>query len=168
MLLDIKLSTNFSICALPVAIKGYSTAAGIFAKIDDVLCSHKIPWSNCIVLSVDNTSVNLGVRNSLKVMTTAKHGGIYVFGCPCHILHNNAAKACTAFSKSVAEFDMQDLCVDTYYWFQYSRQSKAGLEEFCTFCDTEYKQVIRYCSTRWLSLETAISRLLRLAIFVRQ
>jgi hypothetical protein len=141
--------------------KGCGTALGIFGKMDEVLTTHSIPWDNCVALSVDNTSVNLGVRNSLKVHTCKKHSGIYVFGCPCHILHNCASKAGTAFGNSTG-FDVQDLCVDAFYWFEYSTNRKGGLESFCIFCDTEYKQVIKYCSTRWLSLESSITRLLRM------
>jgi hypothetical protein len=114
--------------------------------MDEVLTTHSIPWDNCVALSVDNTSVNLGVRNSLKVHTCKKHSGIYVFGCPCHILHNCASKAGKAFGNSTG-FDVQDLCVDAFYWFEYSTNRKGGLQSFCIFCDTEYKQVIKYCST---------------------
>jgi hypothetical protein len=33
------------------------------------------------------------------------------------------------------------------------------LKEFCTFVDTEYKQVLD-CKTRWLSLEPAVDRVI--------
>ena len=140
--------------------KDCGTAKGIFAKMDEVLVRNEVPWMNCIALSVDNTSVNLGVRNSLQVHSTNKHKGIYVLGCPCHIVHNNAAKAGKAFAN--IGFDIQDLCVDTFYWFEYSTKRKAGLGDFCNFCDTEYRHVVKFCSTRWLSLESAVTRLLRL------
>ena len=36
------------------------------------------------------------------------------------------------------------------------------LESFCQFRDQEYKRIIKYISTRWLSLEAAVARALRL------
>ncbi len=46
------------------------TAAAIFEKIDSILGNHEIPWNYCIGFGVDNTSVNLGIRNS--IMTRVK------------------------------------------------------------------------------------------------
>ena len=34
--------------------------------------------------------------------------------------------------------------------------------EFCTFCDTSYMETLLHVSTRWLSLEMVVSRILRL------
>ena len=46
------------------------TASAIFAKIAETLQKHHIPWEHCIGVSTDNTSVNLGIRNS--IMTRVK------------------------------------------------------------------------------------------------
>ena len=42
------------------------TAATIFQKIDDDLIKLQLPWKNCVDFSLDNTSANLGVLNSIK------------------------------------------------------------------------------------------------------
>jgi len=34
--------------------------------------------------------------------------------------------------------------------------------EFCAFCDVEYREAIKHCSTRWLSLSKAVQRILSL------
>ena len=114
-------------------------------------------------LSVDNTSVNLGTRNSLSSRIRKKNPQVYVIGCPCHILHNTSSKAAAALA-STTGFDVEDLAVDVSYWFDKSTKRKAGLEEFCIFCDTTYKEVIAHVSTRWLSLEQAINRILELYV----
>ena len=73
------------------------TAAKIFEAMDDALKSRDIPWGNCIGLSVDNTSVNMGRHNSIRSRVLQKNSSMYVMGCPCHIVHNTAQKAGNAF-----------------------------------------------------------------------
>ena len=67
--------------------------------MDQVLQANGIPWSNCVGTSVDNTSVNMGVRNSIRSRALAQNSAIYFMGCPCHIVHNTCMKASEEFSK---------------------------------------------------------------------
>ncbi|KAL5019174.1 hypothetical protein ScPMuIL_004896 [Solemya velum] len=62
-----------------------ATAAAIFDKIDEKITGFEIPWSNCVAFGVDNTSVNLGNRNSIKTRALQKNGSCYFMGCPCHL-----------------------------------------------------------------------------------
>ena len=75
---------------------GSATAASIFEAMDGALQSREIPWGNCVGISVDNTSVNMGKHNSILTRATQKNKSIYMMGCPCHILHNIARKAADA------------------------------------------------------------------------
>lgn len=72
-------------------------AEAIFEAMDGALTSREIPWQNCIGLSVDNTSVNIGRHNSIKSRLLQKNSSVYVMGCPCHIIHNTAQKASQVF-----------------------------------------------------------------------
>ena len=74
-----------------------STAEGIFTKMQATLEKHDISWMNCVGLSVDNASVNMGCRNSVKTRIQEVNPAIYVMGCPCHIVHNIAGKASNSF-----------------------------------------------------------------------
>ena len=76
-----------------------TTAAAIFAKMDEVLQDNEVKWRNCIGVSVDNTSVNLGKRNSILTRVKEKNPAIYFMGCPCHILHNTCMKAEEKFNQ---------------------------------------------------------------------
>ena len=58
-------------------------------------------------------------------------------------------------------FDVEDIFVDLYYWFDKSTKQKNQLSEFCDFCDVKYREVIKHVSTRWLSLELAVERALK-------
>ena len=78
-------------------------------------------------------------------------------GCPCHLIHNIACKASEAFCDT-SKFSLEDMGVDTYYYFDKSTKQKSLLVEFADFLDVEYRQVIKHVNTRWLSLETAVRR----------
>ena len=107
---------------------------------------------------VDNTSVNVGLRHSIMPHVQQKNAECYFMGCPCHLVHNIAGHASEALQKS-AGFDIEDFCVDVFYWFDKSTKRKGILREFCSFCDSDYREVVRYVSVRWLSLEKAVYRI---------
>ena len=51
--------------------------------------------------------------------------------------------------------------IDIYYFFDKSTKQKAGLADYCTFCDVEFRKILKHVNTRWLSLEAAVSRTLQ-------
>ncbi len=134
-----------------------ATAHSIFEKIDSVLISHDISWSSCVGFGVDNTNVNLGSKNSIMTRVKDKNEACYFMGCPCHLLHNIACKASDAFS-DVTDFNLEEMCIDIYYYFDKSSKRKSLLGEFADFCEVEYRQIVKHVNTRWLSLETAVRR----------
>lgn len=79
--------------------EGCGTAATIFSKMDSVLKGHSIPWQNCIALSVDNASVNMGDRNSIKSRVMKENPSVFIIGCPCHLVHNSASAAGAVYSE---------------------------------------------------------------------
>ena len=84
-------------------------------------------------------------------------------GCLCHLVHNIASHASAALQKE-SGVDVEDVCVDVFYWFD--KALNGILEDFCDFCDSRYREVIRYVSVRWLSLEQAINRILLLYVYL--
>ena len=60
-----------------------------------------------------------------------------------------------------AILEVEELAIDLYYWFDKSTKRKNGLLSYCTFCDQEYRAIVRHVTTRWLSLEIAIERILK-------
>ena len=73
-------------------------------------------------------------------------------GYVCHILHNGTCKDGSLFS-NITSFDIENHCVNLYQWFDKSSKSKNVLSEYFEFCNMEYSEVIKFVSTRWLSLE---------------
>ncbi len=50
--------------------------------------------------------------------------------------------------------------IDTYYYFDKSTKRKNGLSDYYSFCNVEFRQILKHINTRWLSLESAVSRVL--------
>lgn len=65
----------------------------------EVLHANGISWDNCIGISVDNTSVNLGRRNSIFTRVKEANPDVYFMGCPCHIVHNICLKSAAKFTQ---------------------------------------------------------------------
>ncbi|CAB4036850.1 PREDICTED: uncharacterized protein LOC107326933 [Paramuricea clavata] len=148
---------------LDMCTSSSATAEGIFTVIDEKLtkfleCAQ--PWNLCTSVGVDNTSVNIGIRNSLKTRVLTRNPAIYFNGCPCHIIHNAAQKAAESFMECCG-FDVEEFTIDLFYWFDKSTKRKNGLRDYCTFCDHKYRAVVKHVSTRWLSLELAVQRSLK-------
>ena len=145
---------------LDMCLTSSSTAESIYVKINDILNLYDIDWKMCIAFGVDNTNVNVGRRNSIRTRVHQENEFIYFVGCPCHMVHNTACKAAEVFQRETG-FDVEDMLVDLYYWFDKSTKRKNELYEFCDFCNIEYRQVVKHVSTRWLSLEYAVDRTLQ-------
>lgn len=61
----------------------------------------------------------------------------------------------------VTRFDVEDLVVDNFYYFDKSTKRKNELADYCAFCDVQFRQILKHVSTRWLSLELAVTRTLQ-------
>ena len=75
------------------------------AKLSDLLSCIN-PWAMCTSVGVDNTSVNIGIRNSLKSRIHQRNSAIYFNGCPRHVLHNAAQKGGNTFA-TYCKFDAE-------------------------------------------------------------
>ena len=57
----------------------------------------------------------------------------------------------------MTRFNIEEMVIDIYYWFDKSTKRKANLAEYCTFCDTNYREIVKHGD----SLERAVSRVLQ-------
>ena len=69
---------------LAMCLTSASTAESIYTKISDTMTKFDVRWENCVAFSVDNTSVNLGRRNSIKTRVHQQNPSTYFMGCPSH------------------------------------------------------------------------------------
>ena len=61
----------------------------------------------------------------------------------------------------MTKFDVEELMIDNYYHLDKSSKRKNQFAGFCSFCDVEYRKILKHVNTRWLSLQLAITRTLQ-------
>ena len=102
----------------------------------------------------------VGTCNSVGSRFSEKNPNVFIGGCPCHLADIAASNANDAFSKCIG-LNIEDVCVDCYYWFGKSTKHKGKLLKYFDFCDQEYQAVLKRLSVRWLSLEKCAVRVLK-------
>lgn len=88
-------------------------------------------------MGVDNINVNIGVYDFIKSRVLGKEFNVFVVGCLCYMLYNVVVKGVIVFV-DVIGFDLEDYCVDLFYWFDKFIKRKGILKEYCEFCDIDY------------------------------
>ena len=149
-----KVATRF----LDAPVVNIATGETLFQALDSVLQVRAIPWINVIGFASDSASVMVGKRNSVLSRVIQKQGDVFSLGCVCHL-----AALCAAVALKVLPLSIDQLLIDIYYHFKHSSKR---CEEFSIvlkdFDSIAPARVLKHCSTRWLSLERAVNRLLQL------
>ena len=147
-----KVATRF----LDAPVCNIATGETLFNALASVLETRNIPWKNVIGFASDSASVMVGKRNSVLSRVIIQQPNVFSMGCVCHLA---ALYAATGLKKLPLSID--DLLIDVYYHF---KNSSKRCEEFSIilqeFDGIAPVRVLKHCSTRWLSLERAIKRLL--------
>lgn len=76
--------------------------------------------------------------------------------CHAHIVHNTVKHALDQLT-----VDVENVVLKVYGFFSTSAKRRESLKEFCRFCDVEFQEILRHVTTRWLSLNPAITRLMQ-------
>jgi len=113
----------------------YGSSLAMFSKIDSVLERFNIPCNHCVGFGVDNASVNLCLCHSIITHLKEKNA-CYFMDSPRHLVRNIACHASKALQMT-SGFDVEDLCIYVFYWFDKSKKHKGILREFCDFCDSD-------------------------------
>lgn len=164
----------------PLVIQ-YFTKTGIHVKLlklgnlkgetSDIISSfciqtlkdQKFDLNKCIAFCGDNANVNFGGRERLgrnNVFTKLKAElgtNIEGIGCPAHILNNTLQTAADQLS-----CDIDQIVFKIFSYFAIYTVRTERLKEFCDYVSLEYKTLLSYSKTRWLSLVPAIERILKL------
>ena len=118
--------------------------------------SRDIPWSNVIGYASDTASVMVGRNNSVLSRIKQKNPDVFSLGCTCHL----AAICATAGLKKLP-VSIDNLLIDIYYHFKYSAKRWSEYADIeAEFEDIKPLKFLKHCTTRWLSLERCIRRLI--------
>ena len=140
---------DMPVCNIP-------SAENLFKTIQSSMQKFEIPWENLKGYSSVNANVMVGKRNSvLSRVREATNNQVFDLGCVSHV----ANLATNALIKEIPQ-PVEDLLIDTYYYLEKSSKRKEELKEFQEFTETPVEIILKHVSTRWLSLERCVKRML--------
>ena len=96
-------------------------------------------WSNCVSLSIDNTNTIIGRNDSVASHFLERNPEMFIAGCPCHLSHIAASHTNDAFS-DVLGLNVEDVCVDCFYWFKNVQSEKESCLSTLSFVIRNIKQ----------------------------
>ena len=130
----------------------------LIRKLSEFEISQKI-----VCLSADNTNTNFGGvarkgrNNVFARLNSALDTDLIGSGCIAHIINN-----CMKRSADSLPVDLEVVLIKIFGYFQHYTVRVTKLKEFCESIDVEYKNVLSYCGTRWLSLLPSLERILQI------
>lgn len=126
--------------------------------------SHKYSLLNKIIaFGGDNTNTNFGgaarrgTGNIFVKLSTQLGHKIVGVGCSAHVVHN-----CIQAGADSLPVDVAQIVNKIYQYFHIYTVRVERLKTFCDMVETEYKQILGHCNTRWLLLLPAIERILNM------
>ena len=131
------------------------SAEGVYVGLKQTLERFQVPFSNLISFTSDTCNIMKGCRNGVIAKLRESQSSIIDVYCICHLLN-----LCVKSAMKTLPLKVDDLMVDVFYYFRNSVKRVTALQEYATFCDSEYKTVLKHSETRWLSLRRAVVRML--------
>nr|XP_014344257.1 PREDICTED: uncharacterized protein LOC106703586 [Latimeria chalumnae] len=131
-------------------------ANGIVKCITNSLENVGLSLDHVSAFSAGNTNVNYGVHNSVYTDLHKKHENLLQGNCHAHIVHNAVRHALNKLS-----VDIENVVLKVYGFFSVSANRRESLKEFFDFLNVQWREILQHVTTRWLSLNPAISRMLQ-------
>ena len=91
-----------------------------------------------VSVGLDNTNINMGIRNSFKTRIVSENAQTFIACCNCHLAHLAAGKGGDAYA-AITKFDCEDHQVDLYYFFKRSARREGILKEYMDFVGCEWE-----------------------------
>ncbi|XP_072397957.1 zinc finger protein 862-like [Diabrotica undecimpunctata] len=131
-------------------------AEDLYKEVTNFFNKKKIPYQrNLIGFASDGANVMVGKHNSVVSRLKADVPNVYVIKCICHSFHLCASYACLKLPRGI-----EDLARDIYTYFSNSPKRVETLKEFQHFCNVKIHKMLHPAQTRWLSVESVVSRIL--------
>lgn len=130
---------------------------GIVSAIKKTLKRFDLRLENLMGIGTDNASVMVGVNNGVYVKLKEELPHLILVRCLCHSLQLAVSAAAKEFLPKNLEF----LIRETYDWFSRSSSRQSLYKELYKTINDGQKplKIVQVCQTRWLSIESAVSRI---------
>ena len=143
---------------LGIPVCNIATAETLFQALAKELEERDIPWGNIVGFASDSASVMVGKRNSVLSRLLQKQPKAFSMACVCHLAALGAAAGL-----KVLPISIDQLLIDIFYHFKHSSKRWQEFADVLEdFEDIAPMRILKHCTTRWLSLQRATSRLLDL------
>lgn len=132
-------------------------AEGIVSAIKRTLKHFDLRIENLMGIGTDNASVMVGVNNGVFSRLKQEIPHLVLVRCLCHSLQLAVSAAAKEFLPRNLEF----LIRETYDWFARSSSRQVIYKELYKSINDGQKplKIVQACQTRWLSIESAVSRI---------
>ena len=140
------------------------SSENIVSAIDNCLCEDEIPWTNVLQVMSDSPNVMRGHKNGVIVRIKKNFAPniLDIGGCSLHHIANAVSYATASLGD-----DIENVAVDIHSFFKH----RSGLcEEFRNMqvlLDLPEHRILRFVSTRWLSVLPVVKRLLEQLVGLR-
>ncbi|XP_043381024.1 uncharacterized protein LOC114021903 isoform X1 [Chelonia mydas] len=145
-------------CVLDFFEDADETSEAIANNIRSCLQNAGLIHNKIVAYGADNASVNFGKHKSvlvhLKQMLDLPN--LVPGHCSTHIVHNTAKHGLKMLS-----YDVENLVIKVFSEFSSSAKNVSELKEFFDFLETDYSEILRHVPTHFLTLFTAVDRLLK-------
>ena len=135
-------------------LESSATGINIGNLILKSLEAFQIPITNCLALSCDNAPVMIGEKSGVITVLKKTNENICALGCCCHLINLAAEKGSASLP-----FKIDEILVDIYYYLEKSSNRKERLKELQKLCDNDVHKILKHVCTRWLSVNTCLTRL---------
>ncbi|XP_076066039.1 uncharacterized protein LOC143039686 [Oratosquilla oratoria] len=134
---------------------GGSTGQNLFNMLVTTFERYRIPMNNLIGFAADGAANIFGTHNSVCSRLYSNFPGITAIKCVSHSIHLCCSDACKVLPRQT-----EDLIRNVYSFFSHSAKRVHEFKEFQVYCKVKPHKMLHACQTRWLSLHSAVKRML--------
>lgn len=133
-------------------------AQHITAALKSVVAEFGLDLQKCSGIGTDNASVMVGRTSGVYARLKREVPHLILVPCVCHSLQLAISEVCKQFLPAQVEF----LVAETFNWFSRSTSRQQLYTQIYNTINDGHDplKIVRACQTRWLSVETAVTRIL--------
>lgn len=153
-----KSSSNVVTIFLKLAELKQCDAEAIVAAIKATLREYKLDIQKLVGIGTDNASVMTGRLNGVYAKLKLELPELILVPCIFHSLQLAVSECCKSFLPQ----EMEYLIAVTYNWFARSSSRQSKYKQLYQTLNEGHSplKIVQSCATRWLSIETAVTRVL--------